>query len=72
MSEACILVVDDEPLNVEILTEVLGEAGYETVSAGDGLQAWKLLEADAGRFDAVLLDRMMPNMNGRCLCGDVR
>ena len=64
MSEACVLVVDDEALNVEILTEVLGEAGYETITAGDGVQAWNLLVAEPARFDAVLLDRMMPNMNG--------
>src|SRR6476661_1441233 len=64
MSEACILVVDDEPLNGAILTEVLGEAGYETVTAGDGVQAWDLLVAEPARFDAVLLERMMHNMNG--------
>jgi DNA-binding response OmpR family regulator len=64
MSEACVLVVDDEPLNVDILTEVLGDAGYETVTAVDGVKAWDLLVAEPERFDAVLLDRMMPNMNG--------
>ena len=72
MSAACVLVVDDEPLNVEILTEVLGEAGYETVSASDGLQGWKALQAQPERFDGVLLDRMMPNMNGMELLARIK
>lgn len=72
MSAACVLVVDDEPLNVEILTEVLGEAGYETVSANDGLQGWKALQAQPERFDGVLLDRMMPNMNGMELLARIK
>ncbi len=64
MSEGCILVVDDEPFNMDILISVLGDAGYETVSASDGGQAWEALLADPERFDAVVADRMMPNMNG--------
>ena len=72
MSATCVLVVDDEPLNVEILTEVLGEAGYETVSATDGLQGWKALQAQPERFDGVLLDRMMPNMNGMELLARIK
>src|SRR4051812_47321346 len=64
MSSGCVLVVDDEVVNVEILNEMLNEAGYETVSASDGLQAWNLLVEQPERYDAVVLDRMMPNMNG--------
>lgn len=59
-----VLVVDDEPLNLEILTEHLEEAGYEVAQASDGVQAWALLEETPHRFSAVLLDRMMPNMDG--------
>jgi len=59
-----VLVVDDEPLNLEILTEHLEEVGYEVAQAEDGVQAWALLEATPHRFSAVLLDRMMPNMDG--------
>ncbi len=59
-----VLVVDDEPLNLEILTEHLEEAGYEVSQAEDGIKAWVQLEADPYRFSAVLLDRMMPNMDG--------
>jgi CheY-like chemotaxis protein len=64
MVTPCILVVDDEPLNIEILTDSLEYAGYETVTARDGAEAWALLTDNPERFDAVLLDRMMPRMNG--------
>jgi CheY-like chemotaxis protein len=59
-----ILVVDDEPFNLEILTEHLTDAGYEVVAAEDGQQAWEILQREGDRFDAVLLDRMMPRMDG--------
>jgi len=61
---ATILVADDEPLNLEILTEHLQEVGYEVVTAHDGAQAWTLISADPKRFHTILLDRMMPNMGG--------
>lgn len=59
-----ILIVDDEIFNLEIISEHLEDAGYETVIAENGLVAWSLLEETPDRFDAVLLDRMMPVMDG--------
>ncbi len=59
-----LLVVDDEPFNLEILTEHLEDEHYEVVTAADGLIAWNILEREPDGFAAVLLDRMMPNMNG--------
>lgn len=59
-----VLVVDDEVFNLEILSEHLADSGYDVVSAEDGAKAWALLEQDPQRFDTVLLDRMMPNMDG--------
>jgi CheY-like chemotaxis protein len=59
-----ILLVDDEPINLEILTEYLEDSDYRIESAGDGQQAWALLEAEPERFDVVMLDRMMPGMTG--------
>jgi CheY-like chemotaxis protein/anti-sigma regulatory factor (Ser/Thr protein kinase) len=59
-----VLIVDDEPFNVDILLEYLEGTGYETVSAGDGLAAWEMLEAEPTRFDVIILDRMMPRMGG--------
>jgi DNA-binding response OmpR family regulator len=64
MSHNRILIVEDEPINLEALAEVLGEEGYEVHSAINGANAWAKLTAEAGRFDVVLLDRLMPDMDG--------
>ena len=62
--QASILIVDDEPFNVEIILEYLEECPYELDTAVDGLEAWNKLEAQPDRYDVVLLDRMMPHLNG--------
>ncbi|QLG86979.1 response regulator [Chitinibacter bivalviorum] len=59
-----VLIVDDEPFNLEILSEHLHDAGYETATATDGEDAWEVLQADRKGFDTILLDRMMPRMDG--------
>ncbi|PHV10948.1 response regulator [Chitinimonas sp. BJB300] len=59
-----LLLVDDEPFNLEILAEHLIEAGYAIETAADGEAAWACLMANPLRYDAVLLDRMMPGLNG--------
>ncbi|QZA82043.1 response regulator [Deefgea piscis] len=59
-----ILIVDDEPFNLEILSEHLADAGYETVTAEDGEAAWEILQHDKDGFSTILLDRMMPRMDG--------
>ena len=57
-----ILVVDDNPTNVEILRVRLTAQGYEVVTAVDGLDA--LEQARALDPDLVLLDVMMPKLDG--------
>jgi DNA-binding NarL/FixJ family response regulator len=59
---ARILIVDDEPLNVDYLEQELEELGYVTESATDGLEA--LDRVAAAPPDLVLLDVMMPGMDG--------
>ena len=59
-----ILVVDDEIFNLEILAEHLEDAGYTPVCAKNGVEAWDILQNNPGQFNAVLLDRMMPEMDG--------
>ena len=61
-----ILVVDDEPLNLDIIEEFLTgkEQLYIVESAVDGIEAMEKLEADPNKYDTVLLDRMMPRMSG--------
>jgi len=58
-----ILSVDDDPLNRDILTEYLTDGGYEVLEADDGDTALKLLHEVDG-VEAIVLDRMMPRLNG--------
>ena len=59
-----LLVVDDEPYNLEIIAEFLENEGYTLVTAQDGQSALDILERDPGRFSSVILDRMMPGIDG--------
>lgn len=58
-----ILIVDDEELNLEIITEYLSD-DYRTSTAENGVIAWEMLEKNPEAYDVILLDRMMPKMNG--------
>jgi CheY-like chemotaxis protein/two-component sensor histidine kinase len=60
--ETRILVVDDEPANVEWLEGVLKPAGFSVISAGGGQEGIDLAKRE--RLDLVLLDLMMPRVSG--------
>lgn len=61
---ATLLVADDEPLNLDLIAEFLAGDGYRLVTATDGRQALDaLLDPDCA-FDAVILDRRMPKLDG--------
>jgi CheY-like chemotaxis protein len=62
--KAVLLVVDDERLNRLVIGEILEDERYELVMAETGEQAWAVLQASPDKFDAVLLDRMMPGIDG--------
>lgn len=59
-----ILVVDDNPLDRQLLEEHLTARGYDVGFARDGLEGWEMLESDPLRYDVVLLDRAMPRLDG--------
>lgn len=63
-THATLLVVDDEPFNIEILREHLEDQGYNVISAEDGDVALNIINSNKYSFDAVLLDRMMPEVDG--------
>lgn len=67
---AKILIVDDEPHIRRILQFLLEQAGYQVVEAGDGQQALDLLATE--RPDLVLLDVMMPHMDGFAVLEQMR
>ncbi len=61
-----ILCVDDEPLNVELLEAILVPVGYEVIKASSGNEALGILKQ--AEVDMVLLDVMMPGLNGYEVC----
>jgi CheY-like chemotaxis protein len=63
--ERVVLVVDDDPAIREALADLLGEEGYRVVTAMNGVEALdKLREPSQARPCVILLDLMMPLMNG--------
>ena len=69
-----ILVVDDSSTIRKVVTAILDRHGFESVAAADGQLALDAIDkADAGRqFDLVLLDFVMPRMNGFQFCRALR
>ena len=63
---ATVLIVDDEPLNVDLLEQELAAAGYRTLSAGSGEEA--IAKAAKAAPDLVLLDVMMAGLDGYAVC----
>jgi DNA-binding response OmpR family regulator len=67
---AKVLVVDDTPANVKLLADLLSVKGYEVATAANGEDGLKRLAET--RPDLVLLDVMMPGMNGYEVCRAIR
>lgn len=65
-----ILIADDDFVSLQVLAEVLKDAGHNVIQASDGMQAWKLFcERPA---NIVITDWMMPGMSGIELCRKIR
>jgi two-component system sensor histidine kinase/response regulator len=67
---ARILVVDDQPANIQIIGTMLGALGHEIVPAGDGATALKRIAMRAP--DLILLDLLMPVMDGFEVCRQIK
>lgn len=57
-----VLVVDDEPFNLELVAEFLAAGGHEVARAANGREACSLL--DTGTMDVLITDLHMPGMSG--------
>ncbi|MEA1985448.1 MAG: response regulator [Euryarchaeota archaeon] len=57
-----VLMVDDEPDVVELVKLMLGPEGYDVISASGGLECLEMMDNED--IDAILLDIMMPDMDG--------
>jgi len=65
-----IMVVDDDPYIRELLEVFLSKEGWEVISAYDGKEALTLFDTE--KVDLVILDIMMPNMDGWSVCKEIR
>ena len=67
---AKILVVDDETIFIKIAQKSLEASGYEVITANDGLEG--LMKAENEHPDLILLDILMPKMDGYNMLKEVR
>jgi PAS domain S-box-containing protein len=66
--EETILLVDDEEFIRELMVDVLGQAGYTVLTAGNGEQALEVYRREQAQIDLIILDLIMPGMGGsKCL-----
>lgn len=63
-----VLLVDDNLTSLQLLEHILGETDYETLSVDSGNAALEVLENDPGGIDILLLDRIMPGIDGIEVC----
>ena len=68
--QGCVLIVEDDPKTAAILRLYLNDAGFETVEAADGAEA--LVRWRRRRPDFILLDWMIPRLNGIEICRTIR
>jgi DNA-binding response OmpR family regulator len=66
-----VLIVEDEPMLRELIEQEIQNAGFETLTAVDGLAGLKAIEYDSG-LSVVICDYNMPNMTGTQLVRTVR
>jgi len=59
-----VLVVEDDPDALDAITAILADAGYDALGAANGVEALGQLGDHKGRCDLILLDLLMPVMNG--------
>jgi CheY-like chemotaxis protein len=70
MSDKLVLVVDDDPDLVEMVSLKLESKGFRTAAAYDGVEAWEKIKAE--KPDLMILDVMMPRKDGYKVCDEVK
>ena len=71
MEQGKILIVDDESRMRKLIRDFLEREGYRILEAGDGIEAMDLFYTDK-EIDLIILDVMMPRMDGWQVCKEVR
>src|SRR5512146_2095875 len=65
-----LLIVDDDPLSRSMMDLMLAPHGYQLGFACDGAEAIQAIES--GQYDLVFMDLILPDMNGRDVCREIR
>ena len=60
-----VLIVDDEDVIRDLIVDVVSDSGYRVLSAANGNEALDIVRAEQGAISMVLLDMLMPDMDGR-------
>lgn len=72
MNDITILVVDDESRMRKIIRDFLVKSGYNIMEAGDGEEALQLFEKNENKIQLILLDVMMPKLDGWSVLRQIR
>ena len=67
-----LLIVDDEDKIREVVKEYALFEGYEVEEAADGMQAIEKVKADKSGFDCIVMDIMMPRLDGYSACKEIK
>jgi DNA-binding response OmpR family regulator len=67
MAKPLLLVVEDEPISLDVLVDTLQENNYATITATTGAEAWLKIEHHGTQLDGILLDRLLPDMDSLSL-----
>ncbi len=70
LEEAKVLIIDDEPKNIQVLASILSEEGYQIEFTTNGSEAVNWATED--KFDLILLDIMMPELDGYQVCERIK
>jgi len=72
MPDRKILVVDDDNINRKLIIKMLSKKGFEAIEATNGLEAYSMLEENKNDVKMVLLDILMPVMDGLEFLKEIR
>ena len=70
MAKKTIMVVDDEPTTLQVVKDLFESEGYRVITAGGGKDALNILKKS--KVDLILLDIMMPSMDGWDVCEKIK
>lgn len=72
MNNITVLVVDDESRMRKLVRDFLTQKGYSVLEAGDGEEALKVFEENQSQINLILLDVMMPKLDGWSVLRQIR